>query len=107
MAFYAHIIGWGRYVPEKVVTNHDLAEIMDTSDEWIKSRTGISERRFAAEDESTATMSIEAAKLALDRARVAPSAVDMIIVATITPDYSMPSTAARAASRTTKTPGPR
>ena len=94
MAFYAHIVGWGKYVPEKVVTNHDLAEIMDTSDEWIKSRTGISERRFAGEDESTATMSIEAAKLALDRARVAPSAVDMIIVATITPDYSFPSTAA-------------
>jgi len=94
VAFYAHIVGWGKYVPERVVTNHDLAEIMDTSDEWIKSRTGISERRFAGEDESTATMSIEAAKLALDRARVAPSAVDMIIVATITPDYSMPSTAA-------------
>jgi 3-oxoacyl-[acyl-carrier-protein] synthase-3 len=94
VALYAHIVGWGKYVPERVVTNHDLAKIMDTSDEWIKSRTGISERRFAAENETTATMSIEAAKLALDRARIAPSAIDMIIVATITPDHFFPSTAA-------------
>ncbi len=94
MALYAHIVGWGKYLPEKVVTNNDLAKIMDTSDDWIKSRTGISERRFAAKDESTSTMSIAAAKLALDRARIAPSAVDMIIVATITPDHFFPSTAA-------------
>jgi 3-oxoacyl-[acyl-carrier-protein] synthase-3 len=66
---------------------------MDTSDEWIKSRTGISERRFAAEHETTSTMAIEAAKLALDRARIAPSAVDMIIVATLSPDHLFPSTA--------------
>ncbi len=94
MALYAHIVGWGKYIPQKVVTNHDLAKIMDTSDDWIRSRTGISERRFAAEDESTSTMSIAAAKLALDRARITPSAVDMIIVATITPDHFFPSTAA-------------
>lgn len=94
MALYAHIVGWGKYLPENVVTNDDLAKIMDTSDDWIKSRTGISERRFAAKDESTSTMSITAAKLALDRARIAPSAVDIIIVATITPDHFFPSTAA-------------
>ena len=94
MALYAHIVGWGKYIPEKVVTNHDLAKIMDTSDDWIKSRTGISERHFAAENESTSTLAITAAKLALDRARIAPSAIDMIIVATVTPDHFFPSTAA-------------
>ncbi len=93
MATYAHIVGWGKYLPERVVTNHDLAKIMDTSDEWIKSRTGISERRFVAEGETTATMAIEAAKLALDRARITPSAIDMIIVATLSPDHLFPSTA--------------
>jgi 3-oxoacyl-[acyl-carrier-protein] synthase-3 len=90
---YAHIVGWGKYVPDKVVTNHDLAKIMDTSDEWIKTRTGISERRFVTEGETTATMSIAAAQVALDRARIAPSAIDMIIVATLMPDHFFPSTA--------------
>src|SRR6185295_19412790 len=90
---YAHIVGWGKYVPERVVTNDDLAKIMDTSDEWIKSRTGISERRFAGKDESTATMAITAAQLALDRARITPSAVDLIIVATLCPEHVFPSTA--------------
>ena len=93
MTTYAHIVGWGKYVPEKVVTNHDLAKIMDTSDEWIKSRTGISERRFAGKDELTATMAIAAARLALDRARITPSAVDLIIVATLCPEHVFPSTA--------------
>ncbi|MEW5957258.1 MAG: beta-ketoacyl-ACP synthase III, partial [Chloroflexota bacterium] len=92
-SYYAHIVGWGKYVPPRVVTNHDLARIMDTSDEWIQSRTGIVERRFAGADETTATMSITAAKLALDRARITPSAVDMIIVATLTPDHACPATA--------------
>ncbi len=93
MTMYAHIVGWGKYLPEKVVTNHDLAQIMDTSDDWIKSRTGISERRFAGKDESTATMAIAAAQLALDRARITPAAVDLIIVATVSPEHSFPSTA--------------
>lgn len=93
MTVYAHIVGWGKYIPERVVTNHDIAKIMDTSDDWIQSRTGIRERRFAAEDETTATMAIEAARLALDRARLAPSAVDLIIVATLSPDYFFPATA--------------
>jgi len=92
-SYYAHIVGWGKYVPAKVVTNDDLAKIMDTSDEWIKTRTGIAERRFAEEGETTATMSIAAAKLALDRARIAPSAIDLIIVATLSPDHFFPSTA--------------
>jgi 3-oxoacyl-[acyl-carrier-protein] synthase-3 len=93
MATYAHIVGWGKYVPEKIVTNDDIAQFMDTSDGWIKSRTGISERRFADEDETTASMAIAAAQLALDRARITPSTVDLIIVATLSPEYILPSTA--------------
>lgn len=93
MALYAHIVGWGKYVPEKVVTNDDIAQFMDTSDEWIRSRTGIRQRRFAGPQETTASMSIAAARLALDRARIAPNAVDLIIVATLTPEYIFPATA--------------
>jgi 3-oxoacyl-[acyl-carrier-protein] synthase-3 len=93
MATYAHIVGWGKYIPEKVVTNDDIAQFMDTSDGWIKSRTGISERRFANEDETTASMAIAAAKVALDRARLTPSNVELIIVATLSPEYIFPSTA--------------
>ncbi len=93
MTTYAHIVGWGKYVPEKVITNHDIAQFMDTSDEWIKSRTGISERRFAGDHETTASMAIEAAKLALDRARIVPATVDLIIVATLNPEHLFPSTA--------------
>jgi 3-oxoacyl-[acyl-carrier-protein] synthase-3 len=90
---YAHIVGWGKYIPEKLVTNHDLAKIMDTTDEWIKSRTGISQRYFAGKDETTATMAIAAAQTALDQARITPSAVDLIIVATLCPEHVFPSTA--------------
>lgn len=93
MATYAHIVGWGKYLPEKVVTNNDIAKFMDTSDGWIRSRTGIAERRFVNEDETTASMAIIAAQLALDRARIAPSAVDLIIVATFSPEHLFPSTA--------------
>jgi len=93
MTTYAHIVGWGKYVPEKIITNNDIAQFMDTSDEWIRSRTGISERRFADEHETTASMAIEATKLALDRARVVPAAVDLIIVATLNPEHIFPATA--------------
>lgn len=93
MTTYAHIVGWGKYIPETIITNDDLAKLMDTSDEWIRSRTGISERRFAGKDESTATMAIIAAQRALDEARMAPSAVDLIIVATFSPEHLFPSTA--------------
>lgn len=93
MALYAHIVGWGKYVPEKIITNDDIAKVMDTTDEWIRSRTGIEQRRFAGPHETTASMSIAAAKVALDRARVTPSAIDLIIVATLTPEHIFPSTA--------------
>jgi 3-oxoacyl-[acyl-carrier-protein] synthase III len=87
------IVGLGSYVPEKVLTNFDLEKIVETSDEWITTRTGIKERRVAAAHETTTTMAIEAAKSALDDAGVSANEVDLIIVATVTPDYFFPSTA--------------
>jgi len=91
---YAHVAGWGKYVPAKVVTNEDLSRTVDTNDEWIVSRTGIRERRIAASlKETTATMSFAAAKGALEMAGVAPEELDLIIIATVTPEYSFPATA--------------
>ncbi len=87
---FASITGWGMYVPDNVVTNDDLAAHMDTSDEWIRSRSGIRERRFAEEGETTATMSVAAGQAALDRAGVEPDAVDLILAATSSPDYLTP-----------------
>jgi 3-oxoacyl-[acyl-carrier-protein] synthase-3 len=83
----------GSYVPEKVVTNADLELKVDTTDEWIRTRTGIEERRIAACDEFTSDIAAKAAKIALDRAGISPEQVDLIIVATITPDMPFPSTA--------------
>lgn len=90
---YAHIIGWGMYVPEHRRTNAEIATMVDTSDEWITSRTGIKERRIAADNESTATMAIHAAEAALEVANVAPEDLDLIIVASATPEYLFPATA--------------
>ena len=83
----------GSYVPEKVLTNADLAKIVDTSDEWITSRTGIRERRIAADDQFTSHLAANAANKALKKGGVTPLEVDLIIVATITPDMLFPSTA--------------
>ena len=83
--------GIGYYVPEKVVTNHDLMKVMDTSDDWIQERTGIVERRYAKKhEETTATMGVEAAKIAIERAGITAKDVDMIIFATLSPDYYFP-----------------
>ena len=87
------IIGIGHYVPDRVVTNHDLEKIMDTSDEWIVTRTGIMERRYASPDQANSDLSYEAARVALSRAGVQPQDLDVIIVATVTPDMSFPATA--------------
>lgn len=89
---YAQITGWGRYVPSKVLTNHDLEKMVDTSDEWIRTRTGIVERRICTPKDSTASMAVRAAQAALQVADLPPSKLDLIIVATATPDYPMPST---------------
>ena len=86
---YARIAGLGQSVPSRVVTNDDLAKIVDTSDEWIRSRTGIAERRFAGEGESTATLAAVAGWRAREQAGVAPGEVDLVIVATSTPDYPL------------------
>jgi 3-oxoacyl-[acyl-carrier-protein] synthase-3 len=88
------ISGWGSYVPQRVLTNADLERLVDTSDEWIVTRTGIRERRVAAPHETTATLGAIAAKRAIAVAGVTPDEIDVIIVATLTPDYPMPSTAA-------------
>jgi len=90
---YAHITGWGMYVPEKVLTNDDLAQMVDTNDEWIRDRTGIRERRIAAKHETTASLAMEAASNALRMAKLRPSELDLIIVATSSPEYTFPSTA--------------
>ncbi|NBV85066.1 MAG: 3-oxoacyl-ACP synthase, partial [Verrucomicrobia bacterium] len=89
----ASIIGTGSYVPETILTNAELERLVETSDEWIMTRTGIRERRIAGADQSTSDMAAEAAKAALENAGVSPEAVDMIIVATVTPDMFFPSTA--------------
>jgi 3-oxoacyl-[acyl-carrier-protein] synthase-3 len=93
MAKNAVITGWGMYAPSRVVTNFDLAKFVDTSDEWISSRTGIKERRFAADGETTSSMSVRAARIALERARLRPQDVQLIIVGTCSPDYLFPATA--------------
>lgn len=93
MARYAHIIGWGMSVPKRVMTNNDWAQLVETSDEWIRSRTGIVERRIAGEGETTLTMSLEAARKALDVAKLSPAQLDLIIVATVTPEHAFPATA--------------
>lgn len=90
---YAHVTGWGMAVPERVLTNHDIEQIVDTNDKWIVSRTGIRERRIAAKDESTASLGTQAALHALEGTQVKPSDLDLIIVATSSPEHIFPATA--------------
>jgi 3-oxoacyl-[acyl-carrier-protein] synthase-3 len=90
---YAAITGWGHYVPEHVLTNADLERMVETSDEWILARTGMRERHIVAPDESSSTMATRAAQGALATAGCTPDTLDLIIVATVTPDYLFPSTA--------------
>jgi 3-oxoacyl-[acyl-carrier-protein] synthase-3 len=89
----AHIVGWGMAVPERVLTNEDLATMVDTSDEWILQRTGIAERHIAEQGETTFTLGLRAAQAALEIADLDPVRLDLIIVATVTPDHLLPSTA--------------
>jgi 3-oxoacyl-[acyl-carrier-protein] synthase-3 len=91
---YAAFRSIGAYVPSKILTNEDLAEMVDTSDEWITKRTGIKERHIAAVDEFTSDMGVQAAQKAIQRSKIDKSDIDMVICATISPDYfCMPSTA--------------
>lgn len=89
----SRILGTGSYAPSRILTNHDLEKLVDTSDQWIVERTGIRERRIAAEGEATSDMAVEAAKKALAMAETNAADLDMIIVGTISPDMPMPSCA--------------
>jgi 3-oxoacyl-[acyl-carrier-protein] synthase III len=97
---YAAFRSIGSYVPSKILSNADLEKMVDTSDEWIFKRTGIKERRIAAIDETTSDMGVNAAKQAIERSGINPSDIDMVVCATISPDYfCMPSTAAIIATK--------
>jgi 3-oxoacyl-[acyl-carrier-protein] synthase III len=87
------IIGTGSYVPEKILTNEDLSRMVDTSDEWITTRTGIKQRRVAAKDEQTSDMATKAALKAMEQAKISAKDIDLILVATATPDMLFPATA--------------
>lgn len=93
MPLRAVITATGSYLPERIVTNADLEKTVETSDEWIRTRTGITQRHIAADDEFTSDLAYKAAAQAVERAGIAPDSIDLVLVATGTPDYSMPSTA--------------
>lgn len=93
MTIRSVVIGLGHYLPEKCLTNADMTQLVDTSDEWIVERTGIRQRHLAAEGETTSMLATKAAKAALDDAGIDPQTIDLIILATATPDYTFPSTA--------------
>src|SRR5438445_2401473 len=93
MAKNALVTGWGFYAPSRVMTNAELERIVDTSDEWITSRTGIKERRFVADGETTSSMSVRAGRAALEKARLRAQDVQLVIVGTASPDYLFPATA--------------
>lgn len=95
----AQIMGCGGYLPERVVTNHELARLVDTSDDWIRQRTGIAERRIAAPDERTSDLGLRAAETALARAGIPIDEIDLVLVATATPDETFPATATRIQAR--------
>ena len=93
------IVGCGSYLPDRVVTNDELAQRVDTSDEWIRERSGITQRFIAAEGQLTSDLAERAARQALERAGVAPQDLDLLIVATATPDNTFPSTATKVQAR--------
>lgn len=90
---YSRIIGTGGYLPEKILTNQDLESMVDTSDEWIRTRTGITQRHIAAEDQMASDLALEASCKAIAASGIRPNEIDLIIVATTTPDMVFPSTA--------------
>ncbi len=99
MAVFSRIAGTGAYLPEKVLTNAELEKMVDTSDQWIRERTGIRERRIAGDDESVCDLALHAARRALEMADVAAGDLDLIVVATTTPDKVFPSTACQLQGR--------
>ena len=87
---YSRIAGTGRYLPERIMTNFDLEEIVETSDEWIRTRTGVERRHVVSEEQTTSDMCVEAAKIAMEEAGVDPSEIDLVITGTTTPDLVFP-----------------
>ena len=96
---YASLVGWGHYAPGPPVTNDDLAQIVDTDDEWIRSRSGIERRHFVTEDQATSDLCVEAAQMALDRAGITGADVDLVLVATSSPDHLTPPTSSQVQDR--------
>ncbi|MDO8490524.1 MAG: beta-ketoacyl-ACP synthase III [Dehalococcoidia bacterium] len=94
MPRYAQVVGWGKCLPQRVLTNRELEVSIDTTDAWIQSRTGIKERRIASDSETASSLAVPAARMALETAHVSPESVDLVIVATATPDRIFPSCAA-------------
>ena len=90
---YSRITGTGSYLPEKVMTNHDLEKIVETSDQWIRERTGIEQRHIAADNETTVDLAEKASRLAIESAGIDPAEIDLIVLATSTPDKIFPSSA--------------
>ena len=87
---YSRIVGTGRYLPERIMTNFDLEKIVDTTDEWIRTRTGVERRHVVAEDQTTSDMCVEAAKIAIEDAGVEPADIDLVITGTTSPDLVFP-----------------
>ena len=90
---YSRIEGSGHHLPEKILTNHDLEKLVDTSDEWIKTRTGVERRHIASQEQATSDLGIEAAKKAIIDADISKEDIDLIVLGTTTPDYVFPNTA--------------
>src|SRR5690348_18184390 len=99
MSLRSQITGCGAYLPERIVTNHELAGRLDTSDEWIRQRTGIGERRVAAPGELTSDLAVRAAERALTAAEVSGRDLDILVLATATPDNTFPATATKVQSQ--------
>src|SRR5271156_6575401 len=95
----SQVAGCGAYLPERIITNHELASRLDTSDEWIRQRTGIGERRVAAPGELTSDLAVRAAERALSSAGMSGNDLDLVVVATATPDNTFPATAAKVQAR--------
>src|SRR5882672_4564508 len=105
MNLRAEVAGCGAYLPERILANDELARRLDTSDAWIRQRTGIGERRIAADGELTSDLAVAAARRALERAGMSGSDLDLIVLATATPDQTFPSTAVKLQARLGMTRG--
>src|SRR5579864_2299956 len=99
MAFRSQVVGCGAYLPERIVTNRELAERLDTSDEWIVQRTGIRQRHIAAPGELTSDLAVKASERTLASAGLSGSDLDLLVLATATPDNTFPATATKVQSR--------